>query len=306
MERSLGETNKHVQSFEGEVADIWDLITQKDAKIKEIEEEKDRLSNENSRINAELNSIKSSVTWKMVMKWHSFIVRLLPQGTRRRRWYDLGIIELRKIANEGMGRFWWKKPKEQIAKSTEGKILETFRDRTEVSEKSLETFKGYQLLHLLSQPDIKLSFPKFEEPIVSIITLTFNKAAFTYQHLESILAHTDVPYELIIVDKGSTDETTYLLDRVENVTIIKNNENSGFIKGCNQGANKAKGKYLLFLNNDVIVTPGWLSNLVKTIENYPKCGAVGCKLIWHNGKLQEAGSIIWSDGSALGYGQSGL
>jgi len=303
LERSLGETNKHVQSFEGEVADIWDLITQKDAKIKEIEEEKDRLSNENSRINAELNSIKSSVTWKMVMKWHSFIVRLLPQGTRRRRWYDLGIIELRKIANEGMGRFWWKKPKEQIAMSTERKILETFQDRTEVSEKSLETFMGYQLLHLLSQPDIKLSFPKFEEPIVSIITLTFNKAAFTYQHLESILAHTDVPYELIIVDKGSTDETTYLLDRVENVTIIKNDENSGFIKGCNQGANKAKGKYLLFLNNDVIVTPGWLSNLVKTIENYPKCGAVGCKLIWHNGRLQEAGSIIWSDGSALGYGQ---
>jgi glycosyltransferase involved in cell wall biosynthesis len=53
------------------------------------------------------------------------------------------------------------------------------------------------------------------------------------------------------------------------------------------------------------VTPGWLSKLVKTIENYPKCGAVGCKLIWPTGKLQEAGSIIWRDGSALGYGREG-
>ncbi|RJS76062.1 glycosyltransferase, partial [Methanophagales archaeon] len=278
--------------------------------IQRLEGEIREIGMENLRINTELNSIKSSVTWRTVMKWHSLVDKIMPQGTKRRRWYELGIIGLRMIVNEGWRSFWWKykqhrsskKHKEQIAKSTEEKILETAQDKTEISEKS-ETFMKYKLLHFLSQPDIKLSFPKFREPIVSIITLMFNKAEFSYQYLESILAHTDVLYELIIVDNGSIDETTSLLDRVENVTIIKNKENLGFIKGCNQGASKAKGKYLLFLNNDIVVTPGWLSKLVKTIENYPKCGAVGCKLIWPNGKLQEAGSIIWSDGSALGYGR---
>jgi GT2 family glycosyltransferase len=306
LEASLEDRNQHIQHLEGEVTEIRNAIVQRGDKIREIEME-------NWRINSELDSIKASVTWRTVMKWQSFIERSIPQGTRRRRYYDLSLIGLRTITNEGWSSFWWKykqhrsskKHTELIAKSTEEKILETAQDKTELSEKSLDTFMRYKLLHFLSQPGVSLSFPKFEEPIVSIITLTFNKAEFTYQYLESILAHTDISYELILVDNGSQDETNSLFDRLENVTVIKNKENLGFIKGCNQGASKARGKYLLFLNNDIIVTPGWLSKLVKTIENYPKCGAVGCKLIWPNGKLQEAGSIIWNDGSALGYGREG-
>ena len=62
-------------------------------------------------------------------------------------------------------------------------------------------------------------------------------------------------------------------------------------------------KIFPFLNNDTVVTNNWLSRLITTLENYPDCGAVGCKLVWPNGQLQEAGSIIWKDGSALGYGR---
>ena len=306
LEVSLGDRNQHILHREGEVTEITNAIVQREEKIREI-------VIDNSIIDSELNSIKSSVTWRTVMKWHSFIEKSIPQGTRRRIYYDLSLIGLRTITNEGWSSFWWKykqhkkskKHTELIAKSTEERILETATDKIELPEESLDTFKSYKLLNLLSQPGVNLSFPKSDEPVVSIITLTFNKAEFTYQYLESIIAHTDIPYELIIVDNGSQDETTSLLDRLENVTTIKNEGNLGFIKGCNQGASKARGKYLLFLNNDINVTPGWLSKLVKTIENYPKCGAVGCKLIWPNGKLQEAGSIIWSDGSALGYGREG-
>ena len=306
LEVSLEDRNQHILHREGEVTEITNAIVQREEKIREI-------VIDNSIIDSELNSIKSSVTWRTVMKWHSFIEKSIPQGTRRRIYYDLSLIGLRTITNEGWSSFWWKykqhkkskKHTELIAKSAEERILETATEITELPEKSLDTFKSYKLLNFLSQPGVNLFFPKFDEPVVSIITLTFNKAEFTYQYLESIIAHTDIPYELIIVDNCSHDETTSLLDRLENVTIIKNNENLGFIKGCNQGASKARGKYLLFLNNDINVTPGWLSKLVKTIENYPKCGAVGCKLIWPNGKLQEAGSIIWSDGSALGYGREG-
>jgi GT2 family glycosyltransferase len=304
LEVSIEDRNQHILHREGEVTEITNAIAQRSDKIREIEME-------NVRIDGELNSIKSSATWRTVTKWHYLVEKVLPQGTRRRGYYDLSLMGLRTITNEGWSSFWWKykqhrsskKHTELIAKSTEERILETAPDKIELPEKSLDTFMSYKLLNFLSQPGVNLSFPKFEEPIVSIITLTFNKVEFTYQYLESIIAHTDIPYELIIVDNGSHDETTSLLDRLENVTIIKNNENLGFIKGCNQGASKARGKYLLFLNNDINVTPGWLSKLVRTIESYPKCGAVGCKVIWPNGKLQEAGSIIWSDGSALGYGR---
>ena len=306
LEVSLEDRNQHILHREGEVTEITNAITQREERIREIEME-------NRRINSELDSIKSSATWRTIMKWHSFVEKSIPQGTRRRRYYDLSLIGLRTITNDGWSSFWWKykqhkkskKHTELIAKSTEERILETFTDKIELPEESLDTFKSYKLLNLLSQPGVNLSFPKSDEPVVSIITLTFNKVEFTYQYLESIIAHTDIPYELILVDNCSHDETTSLLDRLENVTTIKNEGNLGFIKGCNQGASKARGKYLVFLNNDIIVTPEWLSKLVKTIENYPKCGAVGCKLIWPNGKLQEAGSIIWSDGSALGYGREG-
>jgi GT2 family glycosyltransferase len=306
LEVSIEDRNQHILHLEGEVTEITNAIVQREDKIREIEIE-------NVRFFSELNSKKQSATWRTVMKWHSFVEKSIPQGTRRRRYYDLSLIGFRTIMNEGWKSFWWKykqhkkskKHTELIAKSTEERILETATDITELSENPLDTFKSYKLLNFLSQPGVNLSFPKFDEPVVSIITLTFNKVEFTYQYLESIMAHTDIPYELIIVDNGSQDETTSLLDRLENVTTIKNEGNLGFVKGCNQGARKARGKYLLFLNNDIIVTPEWLSKLVRTIENYPKCGAVGCKLIWPNGKLQEAGSIIWSDGSALGYGREG-
>jgi len=155
----------------------------------------------------------------------------------------------------------------------------------------------------LSQHHAKLVFPQFEEPTVSIIIPTFNNAEHLYQCLEAILSHTDVPFELIVVNDCSSDMTPQLLEKVENIQIINNEENLEFIRSCNIGSKLAKGRYILFLNEDINVTPQWLSKLVDTIESYPTCGAVGAKLIWPEGGLQEAGSIIWQDGSALGYGR---
>ena len=184
------------------------------------------------------------------------------------------------------------------------KVVEQENQKTEnLAQPDNERELQNQFDAFLSQPDNRLIFPQYPDPVVSIIILTYNKASFTYACLKSILEHTDTVFEVIIVDNGSIDATSELRSRLDNTLQINNNENQGFIRGCNQGAARAKGRYLLFLNNDTIVTKGWLSLLVSTIENYPKCGAVGCKLVWPNGKLQEAGSIIWKDGSATGYGR---
>jgi GT2 family glycosyltransferase len=160
-----------------------------------------------------------------------------------------------------------------------------------------------RLRQFLVNPENRLVFQRQVQPLVSILMLTYNKAELTYQCLESILTHTKTNYELIIVDNASSDETHELLDRLDNVTIFRNSENLEFILANNLGAKVVRGRYLLFLNNDVCATPNWLSSLVDTMESDLECGAVGSKYVWPHGGLQEAGSIIWQDGSALGYGR---
>ena len=132
----------------------------------------------------------------------------------------------------------------------------------------------------------------------------FNKAAFTFQCIHSLLQEIDFSKtEVVVVDNASTDETAAVLEHFENVIrVISNEENRGFVDACNQGAAAARGKYLIFLNNDTTVLPGWLEGLLETIEAHPDHGAVGSMFLYPDGSIQEAGSIVWRNGEAHHYG----
>lgn len=139
----------------------------------------------------------------------------------------------------------------------------------------------------------------------SIIIPVFNNLDYTFQCLKALMREIDLQTdEVIIVNNASQDDTEFVLSRMKGfVHLINNSENMGFVHACNQGASVARGKYLIFLNNDTMVQSGWLSNLVETVERDSAIGAVGSMLIYPNGRLQEAGGIIWIDGSGWNYGR---
>jgi GT2 family glycosyltransferase len=143
----------------------------------------------------------------------------------------------------------------------------------------------------------RLLCPRADAPRVSVVLALWNRAELTLRALKSVCQQDNVNLDIVLVDNGSTDDTPLLLERLEGPTILTNPTNLGFTLAANQGARAARGELLLFLNSDAILHPGSLRNLVSVLERAETIGAVGGKLLWPDGRLQEAGGVVWADGS---------
>lgn len=154
------------------------------------------------------------------------------------------------------------------------------------------------------EEDIELIFPVFDHPLVSIVIPVYNQYQTTLSCLKAVIEHTDdVSYEVVVADDCSTDITNSIESRIHNIKVVRGEKNLGFLGNCNHAVASARGKYVVLLNNDTNVLKGWLSALVNTIESDPKIGMVGPKLLFEDGVLQEAGGIVWKDGSGWNYGR---
>lgn len=183
-------------------------------------------------------------------------------------------------------------------RGTAARVVQEFRQRTpRLPSLALESPENSHAPFTLPTSDV---------PTVSVIIPVHGKLNYTLACLRSIARYgAKAPFEIIVVDDASPDATASTLDEIAGLQLLRNPHNLGFIGSCNAGASAARGSYLLFLNNDTQVTPGWLDHLLSCFEEEPLCGIAGSRLIYPDGRLQEAGGIVFSNADGWNYGRFG-
>lgn len=249
-----------------DLGDKDSIITEQDRKIHDLYQQVDIL-------NAKLSELYASDGWKLLCVYYRIREWVLPIDSPRYRKIKILFNKLR------------------------GKKSEDFSIG---DHSNMVSRNDSWIIPTVFEP---FEFPYFSNPKVSIIIPAYNGWGMNYQCLRSIRENTEgVSYEVIFADDVSTDETQFVDRYIANIVHVRNEKNLGFLQNCNHAAKFANGEFLHFLNNDTKVTRGWLSSLLTLMEKDPSIGMAGSKLVYPNGRLQEAGGIIWQDASGWNYG----
>ena len=149
-----------------------------------------------------------------------------------------------------------------------------------------------------------IKLPTSPNPLVSIIIPTYGRPDLCLACLFTISTNPPtVAFEVLLVEDASNDPGIQALKRIQGLRFIEHVENLGFTLSCNAAVRHAKGTFLHFLNNDTEITRGWLDELLRAHTIHEKAGLVGSKLIYPDGRLQEAGGIVWRSGNAWNFGR---
>ena len=154
-------------------------------------------------------------------------------------------------------------------------------------------------------PFAPFALPTSDAPRASIVIPIHGAFAHTLACLRALVAHPPhAAFEVIVVDDASKDDSVAKLSQVDGIRLFARGSNGGFIAACNDGAKLARGDSIVFLNNDTVPQPGWLDALLGTFEAHPNVGLAGARLVYPDGRLQEAGGVVFADGSGWNYGRN--
>lgn len=147
----------------------------------------------------------------------------------------------------------------------------------------------------------RLDFTPSGTPALSVVMVLYNKFELTLLALASLRQNFAGAIELIIIDNASKDDTRRIETYVRGAIITHSRENLGFLRACNIALDQVSAPAMLYLNNDIELGYGAVGAALARLASDRTIGAVGGKIIRTHGRLQEAGSIIWSDGGTIGY-----
>lgn len=323
-DRRLAELNNHLIERDGQLAELDKTLADRDGRFKEIEA---RLQECNTHLVLCLQNIadiRVSHSWRITapLRFVSRQVKRIPiaiklalpalklgggVGSTVIKAYRLyrreGIAGIKRgfrlaaLSNSPADEVLV--PRTSIPALTTSSQNEVFDHKEDFKQKASVELNDFL------KSEARLVFNAEGLPRVSIIIVVWNSVHLTYKCLKALLdeqATNECPaFEVIIFNNASSDLTSEFLARVDGIQVINSNENIGFLLGCNQAANSARGEAILLLNSDAFVRQGTLHAAYTTLCSRQDIGAVGGRIILPSGVLQEAGSIVWADGSAVGY-----
>ena len=307
LENELGDARDalhHEMSMTRELTDqnmqMADHITRLDVQIVEnqadfthvLESARETLEHERDAARDAFTEISNSTSWKL-----SAPIRLLMQAIKQT--LHIG----RAAATNGRALPHQMAVAKQILRE-QGAVALGKRVHEKLVRKADEPVKP-KAIYIQESGIAPLAITTSTTPQVSIVIPVYGQHVMTYTCLKSIQATcADESIEIIVIDDCSPEPASEALMPVTGITVVRNDTNLGFLKNCNKAAAMARGEFVLILNNDIIVTAGWLKAMRDVWAERADVGLVGAKLIYPNGQLQEAGGIVWRDGSAWNWGRN--
>lgn len=280
----------YIDELEQRLVNKNEDIAQKDAEIREFQ--------------GQLHAIINSTSWKItrpmrvairvLRRLPSMIMLLLRHLVRPASYARLlGMVkrgQWRAIA----GRLGYE-VREQQAQAEAQQALAREQDQ------KLKEFSDIVAVQATLEP---LQLATSSKPLLSIVIPVYGQHDTTHQCLQSLVKNPPaVPFEVVIADDCSPEPAADALAMVSGVRFYRGDTNLGFVGNMNAGAEQALGEYLVLLNNDTVVCAHAFDRLLATFSEHDKVGLVGAKLLNADGSLQEAGGIIWRDGSGWNWGR---